>query len=364
MKSGIVASMVICIGQLASGQSSAPTEVKQVAGTIVSLDASTRKIVIKEDSGRQSSIAIDEDTVLLHISPDTKDLTKATKLTFTDLKTSDHVFVRGFARPAAILGRQVLAMTEGDINSRAQKEHDEWKKNGVEGALVSARPAASEIVISRSAPDGMHPLTIRLKPSTQVLKYADDSARFADARPASLSDMHPGDQVRARGDMNSKGEFEPDVMVFGSFHTIFGKVISVDESTGEIKSDTIPAGNTFSVMVTSHSVIRRVPLRVLAYMIPWTLLPPNVQVQVPPLPAGKTGQDLVEELPRIRVTEVKPGDVIAALVGVSAEPGAERAVALLTGLDPLLTLPPVPGNKNASPLAALTLGLPREVSQQ
>ena len=231
--------------------------------------------------------------------------------------------------------------------------------------MVSTRASESELTITQQTQEGVRQLKIKLGGATRLLRYSEQSVRFADARPARLTDLHQGDQVRARGETNAAGELAADTVIFGSFTTVFGKVVSVDEAHHEIKLAAIADGKPIPLAATPDTTIRRVPLQVLVYLIPRSMLPPHVQAQAPPLPAGRTGQDLVEELPRSRVSDLRTGEVVAALISSSAGQESPPAIALLAGLDPLLTLPAVgssKGGKTTAPLEALTLGLPREVN--
>ena len=352
---------------LAWCQQPAPSDVKQVLGTIAGVDATAGRVLVKLDAGGQSSITVDSKCAIYRMINGNTDVSKAQKLQLQDLAVGDRIFVRGWFRGGELVAGQMLAMSESDVKAQAQAERQSWRQNGVEGVVVSTRPSDSELIIAQQTPEGVGQLKIKLGGSTRLLRYSDRSVHFADARPARLTDLHQGDQIRARGAIQAAGELIADTVIFGSFTTIFGKVVSADDGRHEIRLTAISDGKPISLVATPDTTIRRVPLQVLVYLIPRWMLPPHVQAQAPPLPAGRTGQDLVEELPRSRVSDLRTGEVVAALVSSSAGRESPPAIALLAGLDPLLTLPAVgssKGGKTTTPLEALTLGLPREVNPQ
>ena len=57
--------------------------------------------------------------------------------------------------------------------------------------------------------------------------------RFDAARPSTLQEIQPGDQLRARGNRSADGtELTAEEIVCGSFRNVAGTVNSVDASAG------------------------------------------------------------------------------------------------------------------------------------
>ena len=70
---------------------------------------------------------------------------------------------------------------------------------------------------------------------TKFRRYAPDSVKFADAKPSKLDEISVGDQLRARGAKTPDGlAIAADEVVFGTFLTTAGSVVSVDAAAKEI----------------------------------------------------------------------------------------------------------------------------------
>src|SRR5260221_703021 len=99
---------------------------------------------------------------------------------------------------------------------------------------VKAIDAASKQMTVKT--DAGSLVTVSLSDKTEMRRYATDSIKFSDAKPAGFTDLKVGDQLRALGDKSEDGlHFTPQKVVTGSFRTVAGTVTAVDAATGEIK---------------------------------------------------------------------------------------------------------------------------------
>ena len=75
--------------------------------------------------------------------------------------------------------------------------------------------------------------------------------KFDDAKPSTLQEIHPGDQVRARGNRSADGtEVTAEEIVSGSFRNIAGTVNSVDASSSTLSVHDLLSKKTVVVKIT------------------------------------------------------------------------------------------------------------------
>jgi len=96
---------------------------------------------------------------------------------------------------------------------------------------------------------------------TTLRRYAPDSIKFDDAKPAApITAVKPGDQLRARGARSEDGnEIRADEIVSGSFRNIAGTVISADAATGLLTLQDLAAKKPVTLKVTAESQLRKLP---------------------------------------------------------------------------------------------------------
>ena len=93
-----------------------------------------------------------------------------------------------------------------------------------------------------------------------IRRYAPDSVKFDDAKPSSLTEIHPGDQLRARGNRTADGaELAAEEMVTGSFRNLAGIINSVDASQGTISVQDLLSKKPARVKITQDSQLRKLP---------------------------------------------------------------------------------------------------------
>ena len=126
--------------------------------------------------------------------------------------------------------------------------------------MTAADLAAGTITISSAGLGGNRNILIRTSKTTTARRYAPDSVKFDDARPATLDQIKPGDQLRARGTRSADGnEVTAEEIVFGSFRNIAGTVTSIDAASNSMTvQDAIGKGSVV-VKVTPDSQIKKLP---------------------------------------------------------------------------------------------------------
>jgi hypothetical protein len=144
-------------------------------------------------------------------------------------------------------------MKSTDINAMHAAEEREWQR-GL-GGLVKTVDGTTVTVVS-----GAKTLTINTTPDTVFKRYADDSVDFANAQASSLSGIHPGDQLRARGTVSDdRLSITAKEVVTGSFENLSGVISAVNPTAGTLMLKDLATKKTVTVAVTAKSNLRNIP---------------------------------------------------------------------------------------------------------
>src|SRR4029077_13763158 len=121
------------------------------------------------------------------------------------------------------------------IADKQAHEREEWQKRGLGGLVSSVDAATGTITVSLPAAGEKKTVAVRLSKDTILRRYAADSVKFDDAKPAPVDQIKPGDQLRARGSRSSdRTEFTADEIVSGTFRNTAGTISALDASAGTI----------------------------------------------------------------------------------------------------------------------------------
>src|SRR5580698_9227251 len=241
---------------------SAGPQALQAAGT----SAATRRIgaikaingavvTLTPDTGPDISFTVQATTRILRIAPGEKDLKNATPIQLQDLQVGDRILVAGKASDdnLSFAASTVVVMTHSALQARHQQDLQDWQKRGVDGLAKAVDPAAGTVTISVRSKD----VVIHTSSTTVVRRYAPESVKFDDAKPGTLQQIHPGDQVRARGDRSADGsELAAVEIVSGSFPGIAGTVNSVDASSSTLSVHDLLSNKTVVIKITPDSQLR------------------------------------------------------------------------------------------------------------
>jgi hypothetical protein len=375
----LIAISILGISFLPVPRSSAqatPSSVNKAIGTIKSITGAA--IVLAPDTGPEMTIEVQPATKFLRVAPGEKTLKNATPIQAKDLQVGDRILVAG--KPSgdnsSLIASTVVVMTKTDLQAEHQREMDDWQKRGVDGLATAVDPAAGTVTISVRN----KPLVVRSSSSTVVRRYPPDSVKFDDAKPGTLQEIHPGDQVRARGDRSGDdSQLTADEIVSGSFRNIAGTVSSVDASSSTITIHDLLSKRNMTVKVTADSQLRHLPLEMaqrLAMRLKRTgggvsaangatASSAHSSLSVSPMgapgaadgtesAAGKRPggapdlQQMLNRMPAVALTDLHKGDAVVAL-STEGTKGVGKAITLLTGVEPILEAAP-----NASGASILT----------
>ncbi len=174
----------------------------------------------------------------------------------------DRILVRGKASEDAksLAASTVIVMKQSDLAARQQQEREDWQKRGIGGLVSEVDPAAGTVTISVTTFSGSKKVVIQTTKKTIIRRYATNSVKFDDAKPSTLAEIHPGDQLRARGNKNADGtEFAAEEIVSGAFRNIAGTVTSVDMANNSLTVMDLLTKKAVVVKVTPDSQLRKLP---------------------------------------------------------------------------------------------------------
>src|SRR5712664_65619 len=155
-------------------------------GEVKVIDAPAKQLIIKTDAGTLVTVALGDKTVYMRLAPGEKTLTNAAKIAFTEVGEGDRVWARGKVADdrKSVPATALIVMNKADIAKKQEAERAEWKRRGVLGIITALKPESKEITISSRSLMGQQSVTIPVSDKVEMRRYAPDSIKFADAKPA------------------------------------------------------------------------------------------------------------------------------------------------------------------------------------
>ena len=347
-------------------------------GTIKSM--SGNNIVLTTDSSGDVNVVVQDAAKLFRVEPGQKDLKEAVPITLKELLPGDRILVRGQLGEdgKTVLATSVIAMKKASIAEKQAHEREAWRQ-GTAGLVSSVDAAANSVVITQPGMGEKKTVTIHLAKDTVVRRYAPDSIKFDDAKPASLEQIKAGDQLRARGTRNADGsELTAAEVVCGTFRNIAGTISSVDAASNTMTLQDLATKKTVTVKLTPDSQVRKLPLP-MAQRIAARLRGSAADSQTPAgapgasanatqgqRPAGAQaggaseagsggpgrgasgGGDLQQafnHMPAATLGEFQKGDAVMIVATEGGANGVPSVITLLGGVEPILQASP---NSSAS----------------
>jgi len=245
------------VAQTAAGQSAAAN---RPAGTIKAISGNT--ITLTTNAGTDLTVVVQETTKLLRVEPGQTSLKGAVAMSLPELVAGDRILVLGEASAdgKSFMATSVIAMKKEDIAAKQAREREEWQRHGVGGLVNGVDAGGSAITISLPTLGEKKSVTIHLAKDTILRRYAPDSVKFDDAKPAPLEQIKTGDQLRARGTRSADGsELAAVEVVTGTFRNIAGTISSIDASANTITVQDLATKKAVTVKITSDSQVRKLP---------------------------------------------------------------------------------------------------------
>lgn len=363
---GFVASAMVVFGLAVSaygqgGATDVGIKANLAGGDVVSVEAS--KIVIKTKDGDILALVSDK-TEFKRVPPENPSLKAAIPAAISDIGAGDKVLVTGMVSEdrKTLPAKTLYLITKSSIADRNKKESEEWRTRGVAGKIVTYNPQTNAITVSVRTLMGDRNITVIPKEKVEYFRYSQDSVRFSDAKKSSFSEIEPGDSIRALGDKSADGsEIKAEKIVTGAFRTVVGNVTAVNAETSEITITDVQTKKVVTVSVPSTASLQQFPPEMAQRFAMFSgggenggFRPPQgggTQSQGPPRTVvqqgGGTGgamrmggapgiDDILERLPRIAITELKVGEMIAVSSTKTVDPAKIRAIKMVSGVEPLV----------------------------
>src|SRR5829696_7832395 len=225
---------------------------EQLIGEITALDAGSGQVTVRTTAGKDVTFQVGGETSFLRIAPGERSLDKAEKITRADVAVGDRVLVRGGAAGATsgqpFTARQLIVVSRQALDSRRERERDDWRRRSINGRITALNPAAKEVTVSVRSREGAQDVVVNVSDNVKLLRYAPDSVRREDARPSSFADLKVGDQLRALGERSADGaRFTAEEVIAGAFSRTRGTIVETN------------AERRVVVVVGKNSSVRRVP---------------------------------------------------------------------------------------------------------
>ncbi len=377
-----------CFGS-SQGQVAGEPAVARRIGAIKAMNGNT--ITLAPDSGPEVAVTVQPNARILRIAPGAKDLKNATPVQLPDLQVGDRVRVRGQASSdgTSIAALEVIVIPRSDLDARHEQERQDWQKRGLGGLVSAVDPATGTVTISVTSLGGKKDVSVQTSKNTLFRRYAPDSVKFDDAKPSTLQEIQPGDQLRARGERSADGSaLTAEEIVTGSFRNVAGLVNSVDASAGTISVQDLLSKKPVQVKITSESQLHKLPPE-MAQRIATRLkgtLPPGTpgaaSSNSPASPAAGNGQQsgagsegasgggmrgggvrqggapdfqqMLSRMPAVTLADLHKGDAVLIVTTQGSGNGGGTAITLLSGVEPILQA--APNGSQAMMLAPWSLG--------
>ncbi len=366
--------LIISMG-VVSAQTPSPTPAQSSAmldgigatgaiGEVISVDTLTKQMTVKTKDG-EIAVQLNDTTQYLLVQPGAKSLSEAKPITISEVGLGDRIWARGKVTDdkKSVPAKQVILMTKADITKRQEREREEWKRRGLTGRITEVNASTYEIKVSVRSFTTEAIVTLVDAGKAKIRRYAPDSVKFSDAKPAQFFDMKVGDQLRALGNKSADGKtFTPEEVVSGSFKTVAGTVTAIDPEKGEITiKDMQNEKKSLIIVVAKDTAIRRLPqMQMFGGMGGGQ--PQGGQSGGQPQggqrqtqnpqggqPQGGNGQrmmgggnfdldEMIERIPTVTIAELKVGDLIGASSSTGLDPSRVTAIKLLADIEPLVRM--------------------------
>jgi len=335
------------------------------------------RLTLHTDAGPNLTVNLPDGVSVLRVPPGAKSLKSATKIAVGDISMGDRVLVTGpiSADQKSIVARSVIVMTKTALDKAREAERLEWESHGIAGVIKAVDPATKEITLAvpNTPPkpgELTRPVMVTLAPNASLLRYAPDSVKFSDAKPGTFSEIHVGDQMRALGTKSADGtHFTAEKLVSGTFRNIGATVISVDASQGTITVKDLATGTPVLIHTNTDSELHQLTPAVANTIAMFNAGTPREGPQGQPgagpgrattRPAGIRGQEgpggaregsgmaggarnferMLQRMPPLSLSELKPGEPLIIVSTEGAKPSQVTAIAVLSGVEPILRARP------------------------
>lgn len=337
------------------------------------------QLTLHTDGGTSLTVSLPEGISVLQVPPGAKSLKQATKIAESDIHVGDRVLIIGPVSEdqKSVSAKTVVVMSRTALEIAREAERLQWEKRGIAGVVKAVDPATKEITLAvpstRPRPGNLtHSVVVTLAPSASLLRYAPDSIKFSDAKPASLAQINVGDQIRALGMKSADGtRFTAEKVVSGTFRNLGATVISVDAPQKTITVKDLATGKPVLVQTNADSKLHQLTPAVANTIARFNANSPEKAAsdqqnagksgegsrrqagfQGPGRPGGSGAEggtpaehpgnleQMLQEMPALSLSELKPGEPLIIVSTEGVKPDQVTAIAVLSGVEPILRAQP------------------------
>jgi hypothetical protein len=381
----LAAAAVVCPATASGGamppklpgqQTSAPGGAVRQLGTIKAIQGNT--ITLTTDGGAEVNVVLQDGMRMVRVEPGEKDLSHAVPLQLKELQPGDRILVRGqlSSNSKSLLAISLIAMKHVDIQAKQEQERADWQRRGLGGLVSAVDSATGTVTISVGALGSAKRIAIHTTSKTTLRRYAPDSVKFDDAKPAPMDQIKPGDQLRARGTRSADGsELAAEEIVSGTFRNIAGTISSIDTAANTMVVSDLLSKKAVTVRFSTESQIRKLPPEVaqgIAMRLKAAAMggapaatgaagSPQGGAGAPrqgDAPAGALGspggpagggprggggrdfQQVLNRLPQVTLADLQKGEAVILVSTEGTASGGVTAITLLGGVEPILTATP------------------------
>ena len=368
-------------------------------GTVKAVNGNT--ITLAVSGSPDVAVTVLPNARLLRLAPGEKDLKNATPLQLTDLQVGDTIRARGQGSTDgnSIAALEIVVITSSALSAVRDQIRQDWQKRGTGGLVKTVDAAGGTVTISVTGNGGAKTIAVHTTSKTVLRRYAPDSVKFDDAKPSSLQEIHPGDQLRARGERSADGlEMTAEEIVTGSFRNVAGTVNSVDASAGTVNVQDVLSKKSVVLKIAAESELHQLPAE-MAQRIAMRLKggassgapgagqgPSGGANGQPAAPSGGAGanggapngkawgggpgggtgsgmrpggsgdfQQILNRMPAVTLTDLHKGDAVM-IVATEGSAAGSTVITLLSGVEPILQA--APSASQAMMLTPWSLGAP------
>lgn len=237
-------------------QATAPSSAAgRALGTVKAVSGGS--LTVTTDAGATVVVTLGAAARVQQLAPGSTDLKTAEAATADAIAVGDRVLASGTpGEGGALTATRVILMKSSAIAQRNQSTQADWNRRGTGGIVTAIDPLTGSISVS----SGTRKIAVDTTKSTQFRRYAPGSVKFEDARPGTLADVHPGDQLRARGEKAADGlTVAADEVVSGSFRNLSGTIASINVSAGSFVVKDLATKKNETVSMGADSDMRNLP---------------------------------------------------------------------------------------------------------
>lgn len=233
----------------------APTPASRQIGTVRAISADS--LTLATDTGSSVAVSLADTVRVVQLPPGSTDIKAAQPAAVSDIAEGDRVLVIG--RPgqgSTVAATRIVLMKGAAIAQNNAVRQGDWQRRGSGGIVSAVDPSSKTIAIT----SGARKISVETSGTTTFRRYAPGSVKFEEAKPSTLAELQPGDQLRVRGTKSPDGTtVTAEEIVSGAFRNLAGTIVSVDAAGNAITLKDLATKKNVIVAITPESSLRHLP---------------------------------------------------------------------------------------------------------